>query len=187
MKRLLAPLFLVALAPSASAQSTDAFLSCAGIGDSLERLICYDEAVGKLRRAAIIGDTSIGRAAPAVAAPSVPRVVGPGSTSTDSTSGGSNAALQAPAVPLSIQSPEAYEAANSGTFGVAEARQFGNTILVLLDNGAVWRQIDGKEHRLPSGGTQTVEIVPGFQNSYFLSLSVDGAERIRQMRVRRVR
>ena len=183
MKRLLAPLFLVALAPSASAQSTDAFLSCAGIGDSLERLICYDEAVGKLRRAAIIGDATIGRStAPGVAAPSAPRVVGPGSASV-----GSSTTLQPPADLPPIQSPEAYEAANSGTFGVAEARQFGNTILVLLDNGAVWRQIDGKEHRLPAGGTQTVKIVPGFQNSYFLSLSVDGAERIRQMRVRRVR
>jgi|GEM_PF-4878392 len=161
------------LATPATAQSSRSFLDCSSITDSLERLICYDEAVGKLRSEAIIsGDTAT--------LSSAPRIVGGGT-------GAGSSALAAPSVTVPIQSPEDYESANSGTYGVAEAKRFGNTIMVLLDNGAVWRQIDGKDFRLPSGGVQTATVVPAFENSYFLSISKDGAERVRQMRVRRVR
>ena len=166
-----------AAAPANAQTSDDAFLKCAGEPDSLLRLICYDEAVGELRK-------TRGSASPAPlagsTAPTAPRRVGGGTAplsqevftgTTTSTSRGGSLGETAP-----------------GTYNVYAMTRAGRDIAIQLDNGQIWRQIDGRDHTLPrSRENLTVELVPAFQNSYFMTVSEGGTERIRQMRVRRVK
>ena len=164
-------------ASSASAQSSDdAFLTCAGETDSLLRLICYDEAVGELRR--MRGAAPSSAPAATTRAPSAPYRVGGGTTSAEVITG-----TVTPAPRTGIRGESA-----AGTFGVYAMARSGRDIAVQLDNGQIWRQIDGKDFDLPRDRDNlTAELTPAFQDSFFMTVSEGPTQRIRKMRVRRVK
>ena len=163
------------------------FLDCADVADSLQRLVCYDEAVAASRRSGAKG------AARTVPAPAL-RTPGAAPTVPPTVLGDPDAeALAAPAPEnLSVESPAASRPVDAGkgvagTFAVTAIRRIGRDIVVALDNGQVWQQTDGRDHVLPRAGALSAEVVPAFQGSAFLSVRRNGAERIRKMRVKRLR
>lgn len=170
-------LALVFTGTASHAQTTDSkFLACAGIADSLERLICYDEAVGALRATA---------RQPAVPAPGTasraPYRVNSGIASTE---------LPTATTPVLSDRPRdlGNDATNEGRFPVYAMAQAGNDIAVQLQSGQIWRQIDGKDYDLPRDRDNLeAEITPAFQNSYFMTIYDGSTQRIRKMRVRRVK
>ena len=174
----IAALGLVVAAGPAGAQDISAakFLDCAQIGDSLKRLICYDEAVGGLRKQG--GELAVTNSTTdAVSGPG--RIVGGGSGEVDYTN-------------YSYTPPAARSGAGAGgdvegTFPVSIITRIGTDIVVRLENGQVWRQTDGKDFNIPRSGTITAQLTPGFQSSHFMTVQKNGGDRIRQMRVKRLR
>ena len=136
MRQFLPVLTVTLLIPLANAEetkpaTTDAVYACASITDDIERLACYDNAVGRLKAAEDAGEvTTISRAevetvqreAFGFSLPSLPRIAMP-KLGGDSDDG------------------EISEITSGGT-NIRESR--GNGLRITLDNGQIWQQTDGR-------------------------------------------
>lgn len=168
----IAPLMLAAglLVSPASAEeappSTEAVYACADIAEDSERLACYDAAVGRLKQAEQAGEiTTVSRAdVEAVeresfgfSLPSLPRLAFP------SRDGEQEELAEVEASIDRIRSDASGK------------------LIVYLDNGQVWRQIDTTPTPLPRGEPGIATIRRASFGSFMMKL-----ERGRSFRVRRV-
>ena len=140
--------------------------ACKSINEPLERLACFDSAVGTLEQreakkeiVALDSTTakSLEREAFGFSLPSLPKLGLP------SLGGKAEDALEYP---------------------VKTVRETRAGFIITMDNGQVWREVSGRLNYVPRGDL-TARIKKGAMGSYRLSLS-NGKERVRGLGVRRV-
>lgn len=196
---------LVALAIGwvpASADPLQDFAQCAQISSSELRLICYDAAARGLGALPVATAPSPSAEAAASAPPSPAPVKEAGQAPVPKASkgwmfglfGGSKKETQVAAAPGATAAPATAEAdfgasrlpktesaADKGVSSIRSAiTDYAYTplgrIIVFLENGQVWRQIDGdsKKLRLRKRETYTAEVAKGVLGSF--NLSVDGVD-----------
>lgn len=134
--RSLSPIFaLFLLTPAAMAQqaepaSTEAVYECAALSDDMERLACYDAAVGRLKAAEEAGEVTtisrtevetVQREAFGFSLPSLPRIAMP---------------------KFGDGEDGEIKAITAGVDSITSSRVSG--LRITLDNGQVWQQTDGR-------------------------------------------
>jgi len=148
--------FLVFIVPAAASADAlrDELRVCRDLPDDDARLICYDVAVDRSRQ-----NTS-GRPAPA-AAPAEPAGT-PGTAAT----AGAAASLSQEAlfgkttdeVERTVEEATGDERIDRLTATVTKLQQYAyNKVLITLDNGQVWKQIDTSNLRLRTGDAVEIE------------------------------
>ncbi|MEO0550069.1 MAG: hypothetical protein AAFZ91_09115 [Pseudomonadota bacterium] len=167
------------LVPISSAQddtaSTTDVYACVDIADDLERLACYDNAVGRLKVAEETGEvTTISRAeieevqrdSFGFSIPSLPKIAMPrfGGNSDDG-------------------EKEAVEEFNSITAAVTRVRKDSRGKLIIdLDNGQQWKQSDSRRVYLSGGEADSAEVKKAALGSFRMKL--DGGTAFRVDRVK---
>lgn len=152
------------------AASTDAVYACADISDDIERLACYDTAVGRLKVAEEAGEvTTISRAeieevqrdSFGFSIPSLPKIAMP------KFGGGDK------------DGKPAFEEFNEISAGVTRVRKDSSgKLLVQLDNGQTWRQSDSRRVYLRGGEADSAVIKKAALGSFRMKLDGGTAFRV---------
>lgn len=137
---------------------------CRGLPDDGARLICYDAAVDRSRNGGYSGPA----AAAASPEPAAPAASAPAAT----TAAGAATAASAPAdlsqeelfgksgeeVERTVQEATGDERLDSLSATITSLQQYGyNKVLITLDNGQVWKQVDASNLRLRTGDAVEIE------------------------------
>lgn len=155
---LVAPLY--AAEPASPPSGLDPIYACKAITADADRLKCYDEATGRLRQAEITGALiTLDRAA---------------IDNVERDSFGLNI-VSLPKL-LRNRKEATPNAAPPQALSRIEAKVLSTTpgpdgkLSVRLDNGQIWRQIDGTHLNIPRKGAQMALIEKGVLGSYFMTL-----------------
>lgn len=176
MRKLFIPVSILMTAPSmATAQNTAEensplakLYSCAAIQSNTDRLACFDANV------AVIQGKEENREIVAIDAASVKKIK-------REAFGFSLPSLPKLGLPKAGQDDEETE---DLTFPVKSVKKRGRAYTFHMENGQVWRQVNGRFNYIPKGDL-TATIKKGSIGSYRISIS-NGKERVRGMGVKRV-
>ena len=130
---------------------------CRDLPDDDARLICYDAAVDRSRQSAYA------RPAPAPAKPPAPAPAKPAETAATTTAAASLSqedlfGKSGDAVERRVEEATGSERIDSLGATVAKLQQYSyNKVLITLDNGQVWKQIDSSNLRLRVGDGVEIE------------------------------
>ena len=164
MTRLIARSFaiLVVALPGATAFADalrDELSVCRGLTDDDARLICYDAAVDRSRRSADSGPRSAPAPVPAqaatpAAAASAPAASGAASSLSQEDLFGKSG----DEVERTVQEATGDEPIDSLNATVTKLQQYSyDKVLITLDNGQVWKQVDASNLRLRVGDAIEIE------------------------------
>ncbi len=157
--------------PSAASEQVQSPLNslytCSAIESAAERLACYDGAVSSLRTAEAKKEIV---AIDAKVAKKIKREA---------------FGFNLPSLPkLGLPSIGPEDKPKALVMGVKSVRNNGRKYIVVLDNGQVWEQTNGRINYVPKGKL-TATIKPKSMGTFMISLN-NGKTTVRGMRVRRV-
>jgi hypothetical protein len=165
---------LLAWDPAGAAETLPASVrACAALTDSLQRLVCYDREVARFPEPAATTATKPS-AAPAVAAAKA----APAASSTSAPSGGGSSS--AGSTPAATNSAAAAEDSGRISARVLTIDHQPSEMVLHLDNGQVWQQLQSVSGDLSLREGDTVKIEKHF-GSYWLSGPHVSSMRVRQI------
>jgi len=141
----------------------DDVLVCRGMPDDGARLACYDAAVDRSRQRSADGRDSAAAASPAPVAAAAAQQV-PESTAAAAAGAAAPISQEAlfgkntDAVQRSIEEATGNPVLDSLSGEIAGLQQVGyDKVLITLDNGQIWRQVDASQLRLRTGDSVVIE------------------------------
>jgi hypothetical protein len=154
----------------------DAVYACSDVEDATARLACFDAAVGELKSSEAAGEfvavdstkaREVEREAFGFNLPSLPKIFGLGRGDAEENEGSSGASLTRNAFEAPVDNVEL-------PIRRIATRPDGKNKRFYLENGQVWRQIDGRRLRVRGDGPFTAHIRRAALGSYLLQIDGDG-------------